>query len=414
MELTRRHAHRSIYLTSAFFLTYFTAVFSAKAQIVPDATLPVNSTVTTNGQVHTINGGTARGVNLYHSFQDFSVPTNNTAYFNNAPQVQNILTRVTGSSASDIDGTIRANGNANLYLLNPNGITFGQNAKLEIGGSFTGSTGSSFKLPDGSEFSAKNPQAPPLLTMSITPGLQYGTSDPGATISNSGKLTVPQDLTLVADKLDLQGQLQAGGNITLKAQDEVKIRDTTTSPFVAISGGDLLIQGNQNVDIFALNNPLTQILSGRNLSLVSDGVISGDAHFLSGGNFTIQSLSGTPVNFTSLYDPIISSVGNVNIVGDYNGSASLLIESQGSVKIGNVTNITNPDTVSNFQGSDTILSTQPGLIIRSGQASLVYGGNNQNNPPTYTSGVIPAGIEVGNIKGTSKNQSETKNENKKR
>ncbi|PZO43907.1 MAG: hypothetical protein DCF19_04510, partial [Pseudanabaena frigida] len=100
MKLSLRH----VCVPCACALSYFSTVCSASAQIVPDATLPVNSTVTTRGLVHTINNGTTVGVNLYHSFQDFSVPTNNTAYFNNAANVQNVLTRVTGSSVSNIDG----------------------------------------------------------------------------------------------------------------------------------------------------------------------------------------------------------------------------------------------------------------------------------------------------------------------
>ncbi|MEE3719592.1 filamentous hemagglutinin N-terminal domain-containing protein [Tumidithrix elongata RA019] len=246
MELTRRIAHRSIYLTSAFFLTYFTTALAATAQIVPDKTLPVNSTVTTTGQLHTIDGGTTRGVNLYHSFQDFSVPTNNTAYFNNAPQVQNILTRVTGSTASDVDGTIRANGNANLYLLNPNGITFGQNAKLEIGGSFTGSTGSSFKFPDGSEFSAKNPQAPPLLTMSITPGVQYGQTDPRSMVTNAGSLTVREG----------QGIALQGGTVSSTGVL------TAPSGTVQVLGNQVSLLNNARIDVSGTNGGGTVLVGG--------------------------------------------------------------------------------------------------------------------------------------------------------
>lgn len=321
--------------SGAVVLSYFSAILPVTAQIIPDQTLPVNSTVTTNGLTNTINVGTTRGVNLYHSFQDFSVPTNNTAYFNNAPNVQNILTRVTGNSVSNIDGMIKANGNTNLFLLNPNGITFGADASLEIGGSFTASTASSFKFSDRSEFNATNPQAPPLLTTSITTGLQYGASNVGATIANRANLAAGQDLVLNADKLDLQGQLQAGQDLVLQAQDQLTIRDTASNPFFAVASRDLLVQGNQSVDIFALNNPNSGFWSGADIVLRSQNPIIGDARFYTSGNLKIENLNGNVGNLNSPNAPVILAIGNVSL-GNYTG-ASLHILAGGSVTLGNVT-----------------------------------------------------------------------------
>jgi hypothetical protein len=79
------------------------------------------------------------------------------------------------------------------------------------------------------------------------------------------------------------------------------------NPFLAKAGGNLYIQGDQNIDILALNHPETPFQSGGDLSLVSDGIISGDAHYDSGGKFSILNLSGSPGNFVSLYDPIITA-----------------------------------------------------------------------------------------------------------
>lgn len=151
---------------------------SAIAQIAPDRTLGSENSVVTpqtpDSPVDVISGGAIRGVNLFHSFEQFSLQTGRTAFFNNAADIQHIISRVTGSSISNIDGLIRANGTANLFFINPNGIIFGPNARLDIGGSFMASTASSLKFADGLEFSAITTQTKPLLSVNVPLGLQYG------------------------------------------------------------------------------------------------------------------------------------------------------------------------------------------------------------------------------------------------
>ena len=165
-------------LLACSFLTFIST--PVHAQITPDKTLPNNSKIKLEGKNSIIEGGTKAGSNLFHSFQEFSVPTGGKAHFNNAVDISNIISRVTGKSISEIDGLIKANGSANLFLINPNGIVFGKNASLDIGGSFVGSTANSLKFADGKEFSASKPQTTALLSIDVPLGLQYG--------PNSGKI----------------------------------------------------------------------------------------------------------------------------------------------------------------------------------------------------------------------------------
>lgn len=183
----------------------------AVAQVVPDATLPNNSVVTTDGSSSVITGGTQAGSNLFHSFEQFSIPTGGTAYFNNAADIQNIFSRVTGKDVSNIDGLIQANSTANLFLINPNGIIFGQGARLNIGGSFLGSTAASLNFADGTSFSATAPQATPLLTISVPIGLQIGANS-GSILNQSG-----QSLDYRSDETSRSLQVQPDKTLALVA-----------------------------------------------------------------------------------------------------------------------------------------------------------------------------------------------------
>ena len=108
----------------------------------------LGTSVLKNGMTFNITGGTQRGGNLFHSFQLFNVGTGETASFDlpGGGGVSNILARVTGG-ASSIDGTIHSD--ANLYLINPAGILFNANAKLDINGAFTATTSDYVTLSDG-------------------------------------------------------------------------------------------------------------------------------------------------------------------------------------------------------------------------------------------------------------------------
>jgi filamentous hemagglutinin family protein len=204
------------------------------AQTVPDNTLggessTVNQDVTVDDTlVDLIEGGATRGNNLFHSFSDFNVGDGSAIYFANPDGIANILTRVTGNNPSEIFGTLGVDGAANLFLLNPNGIVFGENTALDLNGSFLATTADSYIFENGFEYNARNPTKPPLLTVNIPVGLQFGFNSGDILAHGNNELqeekyseqlylSSPQTLGLVGGNIFLEGSniQNPGGRIEL-------------------------------------------------------------------------------------------------------------------------------------------------------------------------------------------------------
>ncbi len=140
-----------------------------------------------------ITGGERVGNNLFHSFEEFSIPTGAEAIFENAEDIENIFTRITGSDVSFIDGLFKTQGGANFFLLNPNGIVFGENARLDVGGSFTASTADSVVFADGNRFAVNDPNQKPLLTINQPIGLAFWRDNGSITVNGSGNQITNDD-----------------------------------------------------------------------------------------------------------------------------------------------------------------------------------------------------------------------------
>lgn len=317
-------------------LTFFESC--ALAQIQNDVTLGSESSIITpnpiNGQpIDQIDGGAVRGTNLFHSFEQFSVSAGRTVYFNNAIDIQNIISRVSGNSISNIDGILRANGTANVFLINPNGIVFGPNASLNIGGSFVASTASSLNFADGTKFSATSPQTTPLLTLSVPIGLQFGAT--AAPIRNQSQAAPDGAVNIFRQGVGLQVQqgktlALIGGDITLEggnitAQDgRVELGSIAPNSLVSLSStnqgwalGYEGVQNFQNIELIQLNKIRSIV----------------DAHGEGGGNIHVQGrLVRVAGSLLTVVDPSGGqSVGDLTV----NASESVLVEQDARLLVQN-------------------------------------------------------------------------------
>ena len=261
---------------------------NAIAQITPDNTLGAESSTINHGALKDIiNGGATRGTNLFHSFQEFNVDAGKSVYFANPTGIENILTRVTGGNVSNILGTLGVEGTANLFLINPNGIFFGNGASLDIRGSFTATTADSIKLGENGLFSATNPQNSNLL--SVQPGALFTNAlrnQPGL-IKNEGNLIIGKDLTfnafgdittssITASKITLNSMngginttngilntsssTGSAGDISLDTATDIRVGEIT-SKSVNSSGGNIKLISGNSISIEGLVNSGTNLCS---------------------------------------------------------------------------------------------------------------------------------------------------------
>ncbi len=354
------------------------------AQVQPDSTLPSNSKVDRQGNIYNITGGTQAGNNLFHSFEKFGVPNGGEAYFNNAIEIQNIINRVTGKSISEIDGLIRANGTANLFLINPNGIVFGENAKLDIGGSFIGSTADSFKFNDGREFSAINPEDKPLLSVNVPLGLQYG-KNPGRIEINGKGDTQRNTVEIFEPKSGLQVPLDntlalLGGNVllegaTLKANGgRIELTSVTGEGFVDI----LPVEKGFNFGFDKLDN-FGEIGLSQNTAVDASGNGAGDVQ-VTGKNIFIRDSS--VISSTQTRTEKAAEVGiNATEIVDINGINDTFFSS--GLYANNVSGNT-IEEASNIAVNTQQLIVRDGATIATNSYSDAKGGNININASNFT------------------------------
>jgi len=252
------------------------------AEVVLDGTLGTNSGPLP-GPVYLIgdNLGQKSGANLFHSFESFNINTGESATFTGPDSVSNIIGRVTGSDFSWIDGTLRSEIlNANLYLLNPNGIMFGKNASLDINGSFHASTADYLRLKNGQNFYVNKSND---FSLMVAPPSSFGflNNTPASITVDKSILQVPtrKTLSLIGGDLDIKngGKLYApDGKINLVSMA------STGEVIPGLPNTDQEL-GTINLSHF-LDIVDNKIVGYRTASLDTSG-ISGGEIFIQGGQF---------------------------------------------------------------------------------------------------------------------------------
>jgi filamentous hemagglutinin family protein len=153
-----RHPQRRVVLAYLAALALVVPSVARGGQVVTDGTLGPARTLSGPGFNVTADLGQTRGGNLFHSFSRLDLDKGDAATFSGPTTVQNVLARVTGGAASNINGTLRCSiPQANFYLINPAGVVFGPDSALDVSGSFAVTTADVVRFTDGGSFNARTP-----------------------------------------------------------------------------------------------------------------------------------------------------------------------------------------------------------------------------------------------------------------
>ncbi|MEO1685413.1 MAG: S-layer family protein [Cyanobacteria bacterium J06631_12] len=296
----------------------------------------------------TVEGGTLNAAEslLLHSFKEFSPAAGQSVLFVD-PDVDSILVRVTGGSGSLINGRIatQPGSQADLFLVNPSGISFGPTAQLDLGGSLVASTAQQIDFDNGDVLISGQATAPSseLLSVSTPIGLGF-LSQPGLsgeemlppsapiTVTGTGHLLtfggpdVPsafvnrlfqppsnlavrpgEAIALIGNGIELiGGDLTAtGGRVELGsvASGTVLLNPDLSANYASVDTfADISMAGRSLVEVSA-TTPGQALLSGQNISVSESSAI------------LAETLPDLEPNFNPFFSPTLAgpSLGLIDI-----------------------------------------------------------------------------------------------------
>ncbi|MGK7947407.1 MAG: filamentous hemagglutinin N-terminal domain-containing protein [Xenococcaceae cyanobacterium] len=346
-----------------------------RAQVVPDGTLP--TVVEQLENMRKITGGERVGNNLFHSFEEFSIPEGIEAIFENGLDIENIFTRITGSDISVIDGLLKTAGGANFFLINPNGIVFGENAQLDVGGSFIATTANRIEFADGTNWHILGGEPKVTLTISVPIGLGLDGNNGSITVNGTGNQISSSSRIAPLNFTERPTDLSVNNGNTLAL---IGNGINFNGGVVTTEGGNIYLNSVESgsVTMSLAENRLTFLDDGvtkyQDITLLQESLIDG-----SGEKVGTISLIGKNINLSDATFILAQNQGSLP-GGSVNLRASESIELLGNSLDGSNPSGIRSEAVNLGVGSDVNISTrqlvlsQPSMILANtfGDAS---GGN---------------------------------------
>jgi len=358
---------------------------NAWSEVIFDGTMNASTkgtTLTGNFEIKA-EYGTTNGDNLFHSFKTFNIDSNEKVTFTGPDHIKNIISRVTGLKKSTINGVLSSNmPQANFFLLNPAGLVFGENAKLDIKGSFHVSTADYLIMQNNDRFEIHSSN--PVLSVSEPKTFGFLDKNNDKTIGNikitaeSMEINNEQTMSFIGGDIEItksiiyapEGRINIAG---IQSAGEITLLDSGIDCTENIQRGNIKISEFSNIDVSGTPSGDLFIMGGdfflneSSLYAITDGAGDGGITFIDVNQMTISDSSEI---VSSTYEgnagDILISAKNVSFENqscittrsEFMGSAGdISINVSEDISLKN-TSIISSDTASNGNSGNIQLSAQ--------------------------------------------------------
>jgi len=333
--------------------------FAHAQQIITDG--DTATIVTKNGDRITIDGNTLSrdGKNLFHSFREFGLSQQQIATFLTNPNIQNILTRVTGGNPSYINGLIQVvGGNSNLFLMNPAGIVFGQGASINVPADFTATTATSIGFNNGilNAIGSNDYQ-----NLTDNPRNFVFNNNQNGSIINAGDLKVAQgsNINLIGGNVINTGTIETPqGKINIQAVEGTSRIKITPEGSLLILEIDIPKDEQGNLLGFTPQDLPTLLTGANNAGINTPNIttnnvgVNGINPQIQVGNTNIPNETGIAIASGKISTSSQKLGGEITVLGDKVGVINGEIEANGATGGGKVL------IGGDFQGKGTIPNSQ--------------------------------------------------------
>ncbi len=291
----------------------------------------------TNGSVMTVQQNTHKlGIN----WQSFNIGAGNSVIFEQPSSSSIALNRVLGGSRSEIYGNLQANGR--VFLINPNGVLFGETAEVNVGGLLA-----TTKNITDADFAAGSYRMRDIASGGevVNQGNLKAVDGgfivlAGNTVKNQGSIHAPEGSAILAAGEHINLNLDAGGKLQVTVNGDQLQALIDQQGLIAADGGQVVLttRGREMLQTSAINlegvvraQSIREqngriIIDGGNGAVVADNLqidTRGLAAGETGGDITLTGQQITLAGNTRLDARGHNGGGTVLVGGEFQGQGEL-------------------------------------------------------------------------------------------